>query len=75
MLILYDFRCDDCHATFELLRNHGTNKTECTECGGLATRMISPVRSKLEGITGHFPDAADKWARSHTAAARAKTYT
>jgi len=25
--------------------------------------FVSPVRSKLEGISGDFPDAHDKWAK------------
>lgn len=39
--------------------------TECKVCGGVTTRQISPVRSKLDGLDPGFPDAYDKWARDH----------
>jgi len=28
-----------------------------------AKRVISPVRSNLEGISGDFPDAHDRWVK------------
>jgi len=76
MLILYDFKCDKCGEVEELLlhmrhRNDHPNH----KCGGSMTRVISPVRSNLEGLSGHFPDAADKWAKRHEKAGRQPSET
>jgi len=65
MLILFDFKCDKCQHVEEKLVHHEVKIGNCSECHGKSLRMISPVRSQLEGISGHFPDAADKWAKSH----------
>jgi len=70
MLILFDFRCGECGTVHEALVDREQKHTKCTNCGSISTRMVSPVRSQLEGITGHFPDAADKWARQHEKAGK-----
>ena len=70
-MILYDFRCGKCGNVFESYVKSSDNKhTACRECGHDAHRMISPVRSKLEGHSGSFPGAAMKWEREHEKAGR-----
>ncbi len=70
MLMLFDFKCPDCHHQCEELVKRDIKHIGCPECGGIMDRVISPTRFKLEGLTGHFPTAADKWARQHEKAAR-----
>ena len=65
MRLLYDFRCKYCGQVEEKLVDMEVREVECPKCQGVMKRLISPVRSALEGHTGHFPDAADKWAKMH----------
>lgn len=58
---VFDFRCL-CGNLFEDLVKSDVTTSRCG-CGLDAKRVISPVRSNLEGISGDFPDAADKWAK------------
>ena len=58
---LFDFRCPDGHKFEDLVRSDVT--TSRCSCGLDAKRIVSPVRSRLEGISGDFPDAHDKWAK------------
>lgn len=37
----------------------------CPDCGGDATRIITPVRFVLEGASGHFPTATQRWIKEH----------
>lgn len=60
MRLLYDFKCQKCGGIFEKF----TNSTfMLCDCGGTMDRMISTPTVKLEGISGAFPGAADKWAK------------
>jgi len=63
-MILYDFQCTDCGAKSEAFgkMNDKDQQIPC-ECGGQARRVISPVRFKLEGISGDFPTASDQWVK------------
>ena len=70
MLILFDFKCQTCKYELEKVIDNTVHAIPCTECGGQMNRVISPVRCNLEGLSGHFPDAADKWARQHEKAGR-----
>ena len=36
---------------------------ECDECQGTATQQMGMPTVRLEGITGAFPGAHEKWAR------------
>ncbi len=63
MLILFDFKCPNGHVE-ESLVEADTNTSTCS-CGLSARRVISPVRSKLDGTDPGFPGAYDKWARDH----------
>jgi len=49
-----------------------TNEVRCPKCGGVAIRIIGMPRVSLEGITGDFPGAADRWARIREDNARIK---
>ena len=69
---LYEFRCSSNHIS-EVLAYPETHEVLCRECGDPAQRIISPVRSHLEGISGAFPTAADRWARVHEQAAAVAT--
>jgi putative FmdB family regulatory protein len=63
-MILFDFRCKDCTYMFERLTK-GDEAPQCPECGGPTTRLIATPTISLEGLSGHFPTAADKWAKKH----------
>lgn len=65
----FDFQCAKGHVTEHLVES-GVTVVECPHCRNDATRLISTPRIKLEGITGDFPDAADKWTRNHEEATR-----
>jgi putative FmdB family regulatory protein len=60
---LYDFRCTNDHITEKFTDLAEGHTYRCNECGAEAKRVISPVHFKLEGVTGHFPTAADQWAK------------
>jgi len=66
MPFLYDYYCED-HGLFEDFSSmdHRDFPKPCPECGASSGRIQSAIRFKLEGITGHFPTAADKWATLH----------
>lgn len=59
--LMFDFRCEQGH-----VHEHFVESTErtvpCSECGRTADRMVGMPHAKLEGFTGDFPGAADKWA-------------
>jgi len=58
---VYDFRCPRGHVE-EHFVDSTVMQNQCA-CGALAERQIAAPRAKLEGITGAFPGAADKWER------------
>ncbi len=62
MKLLRDFKCDACGKTNERYIDSETRQVECG-CGALAYRVIGMPRVELEGITGAFPGAHDRWAR------------
>ena len=62
MRLMLDFRCDDCGEVTEWFVDSKTTERPC-ECGGLSHRVISTPTIKLDGTSGHFPTAADNWAR------------
>jgi len=66
---IYDFRCSDNHIT-EMLVESDTTLIRCKECGLEAKRIISPVMSMLDPLSGHFPDATANWAKHHEQQAR-----
>jgi hypothetical protein len=61
-MMLFDFKCNSQHVTEKLVRSDTTD-IECPVCGDEALRQISPVRSKLDPISGDFPGETMKWAK------------
>ena len=58
--LLFDFRCANGHVHEELVPAEW-HSVPCDQCGYPANKVISPVRSRLDGISGDFPTAADQW--------------
>ena len=65
-MFLYDFNCPE-HGLFEAFSTlTSRNDTKpCPVCEKATQRVQTPIRFKLEGVSGHFPTAADKWAYVH----------
>lgn len=59
---IFEFSCDDGHISEQLVSDSCREST-CRECGKAAIRIMSAPRVNLEGITGAFPGAYEKWAR------------
>lgn len=62
MIRVFDFRCPAGHVTEHFVEDN-IQEVQC-HCECMAERMISAPRVQLEGITGSFPGAADKWERT-----------
>lgn len=58
----YDFVCvgSESHL-FEQLTDSENRTVVCPHCGELSNRIISPVRSKLDGCSGDFPGETMRW--------------
>lgn len=68
---VYDFECPLGHVE-ERFVDADVAEHQCA-CGRMAKRKLAAPRSKLEGFSGDFPGAADKWKRdreSHMARER-----
>ena len=65
-MFLYDFKCPE-HGLFEAFSTLTSRDKEkpCPVCERATRRVQTPIRFKLEGLSGHFPTAADKWASVH----------
>jgi hypothetical protein len=61
-LRMFDFRCPEGHVE-EHLVDAGTEENQC-KCGAIGKRQLAAPRAKLEGFSGAFPGAADKWERN-----------
>tara|TARA_B110000503_G_C7161636_1_gene419940 strand:+ start:2682 stop:2912 length:231 start_codon:yes stop_codon:yes gene_type:complete len=59
---LFEFICSNDHVTEQFVED-SVRATKCGTCSKDAGRMISAVRSSLEGISGSFPRAAQAWER------------
>ena len=62
MKILNDFLCDEGHVT-EALRDDSEQSIVCPVCGNTAIKALAAPQIKLEGFSGAFPDAYDRWSR------------
>ncbi len=71
--MLYEYTCPE-HGTFEhyCRLNDREAPKPCPKCQVLSPFKISAPRSKLEGISGDFPTAADQWAKKHERWAKGK---
>lgn len=65
---VYDVQCNQCGTVDELfVSNPQSAERDCPHCAtGTQLKMLSAPRFELEGITGDFPGAANKWADRHT---------
>jgi hypothetical protein len=61
MRLLRDFKCGFCGVEQERFVDTHFTQIQC-DCGGVAYRMVGMPNVKLEGITGAFPGAHDRWA-------------
>lgn len=61
-LRVFDFKCNSGHVSEHFVE--GETAVQCPQCEQLAFRQIASPRFALEGITGAFPGAADKWERT-----------
>lgn len=65
--MLYEYKCDKCGEVVEDLRSMADREllAPCAKdkCDGTLHFIISTPQIRLEGITGHFPGAYDKWAK------------
>jgi len=59
---MFDFMCLNNHVSEHYIDDI-LRITLCKECGEAAIRMISTPHISLEGITGAFPGASDKWVK------------
>lgn len=66
MLILFDFKCEDCGHEHEELVKSAVTDLDCPKCGGRSARKISTPRVALDGTDPGFPDAYEKWGRMHS---------
>lgn len=66
---LFDFRCSNDHTT-EHLTLDDQREIVCPVCGEKAMRIISKTSFVLEGVSGDFPTAHQKWAETHEKAAK-----
>ena len=62
MLRIFDFKCPNDHV-FEAFVDSECRETECKECSEVARRIISPVKTVLDPLSGSFPGATMKWAK------------
>jgi len=62
MAIIIDFRCKNEHTTEKFIDSK-TTEIQCPECSLMASRIVSPVRSLLDPLSGDFAGATMKWAR------------
>lgn len=60
MRVMFDFQCPEGHVT-ELFIDSNTKEADCATCGQLANKMITPVRSKIDPISGDNVGATMKW--------------
>lgn len=60
MALLFDFKCEAGHVN-ERMANSDCTHMPCLDCDGMAKKLISPVRSKLDPISGDFLGATSKW--------------
>lgn len=59
---LFDFTCKNSHTT-EHFVDTDTKDVSCSECGEMATRIISPTGIYLEPFSGDHPSSYDRWNR------------
>lgn len=61
---IFEFQCTVCNKVADEYTEY-KQESVCPSCGGKSEKIISAVRSKLEGWSGAFPGAAMRWERMH----------
>ena len=59
---MFEFVCGEAHI-FEKLVDGAVREVKCPTCDKEAHRIVSSPTIKLEGFTGAFPGAYDRWSR------------
>jgi len=62
---MFEFVCEDGHIS-EAFVDDSVRELSCRACAKKATRIVSAVNMKLEGISGAFPSAYDAWERKRS---------
>lgn len=57
---MFDFLCAEGHESEHFI-DDSIRTVACPACGKDANRLVSSPQVKLEGITGAFPGAYDRW--------------
>ena len=75
MKLAYEYVCKT-HGVFEAYSELDNRHMPmpCKECKEPSAFVISTPRVELEGITGHFPTAYDKWAVKHEKGAKQRSH-
>lgn len=59
---IFDFLCSNNHVT-EALVDDTLYETQCRQCSEVSIRQISAPQFKLDGCSGDYPTAADRWVK------------
>jgi hypothetical protein len=59
---IFEFVCVKGHVTEKYI-DESERVVQCPHCGNDASRIISPVRTALDPISGDFPGATMAWER------------
>jgi hypothetical protein len=68
MRVMLDVKCAEGHITEKFGKLDAEYR--CGVCGLPAKHVVTGLNFKLEGTSGAFPTAADKWAKEHVRAAK-----
>lgn len=69
----FDFKCEQEHITEHFVESN-IRTMVCPVCGDSESqRMISTPRVSLDGISGDFPGASDKWVQLRASKLKAET--
>jgi hypothetical protein len=60
---IFEYECQQKHRS-ESYEYYETRTIECSVCTEPADRIVSTPRIALDGVSMHFPTAADAWAPS-----------
>ena len=68
---LYEYVCK-IHGAFEAFADQDNRHESkpCKHCGEESVYVVSTPRVELEGVSGHFPTAYDKWTAKHEKGAK-----
>jgi hypothetical protein len=60
---IFDFKCSDDHVN-ESFIDESITEVPCKTCGNVAFRIVSPVTTMFDAVSGDFPTATMKWAKN-----------